>query len=258
MQIIIPMSGEGSRFKAAGYDILKPLIPVHEKPILQWVVEMFPGEHTFIFACREEHVEKFNLKEYIPSFCPGAKIFIIKNHQKLGPVYAAMQAEALVNDDEPILLSYCDYFMKWDFNHFLQEVNQSQEDGNVICYTGFHPHLLPEKNLYAGCRVNGEMELEEIKEKFSFEPDKSKGFHSVGAYYFKSGGLMKKYFNKAMEVNLSLNGEFYASLVYQLLVEDERKVKVYDKVPHFCQWGTPEDLEEYLYWSDIFLKHKYA
>ena len=69
---------------------------------------------------------------------------------------------------------------------------------------------------------------------------------------------MKQYFNKAMEVNLSLNGEFYASLVYQLLIEDGLKVKVYDKVPTFCQWGTPEDLEEYLYWSDIFLKSNYA
>lgn len=258
MQIIIPMSGEGSRFKAAGYDILKPLIPVHGKPILEYVVDMFPGDHKFIFACREDHAEKYNLKEYIPAFCPNSKIVTIKNHLKLGPVWAAMQAKDAVNDDEPIVLSYCDYFMQWDFDNFIQEVNQSHEDGNVICYTGFHPHLLPEKNVYAGCRVNGQMELEEIKEKFSFEIDKSKGFHSVGAYYFKSGRLMKQYFQKAMDVGLSLNGEFYASLVYQLLIEDELKVKVYDKVPTFCQWGTPEDLEEYLYWSDIFLKHHYA
>ena len=37
------------------------------------------------------------------------------------------------------------------------------------------------------------MELLEIKEKFSFENDKSKAFHSGGNYYFKSGELLKTF-----------------------------------------------------------------
>jgi len=28
------------------------------------------------------------------------------------------------------------------------------------------------------------------------------------------------------------------------------KVGIYDKIEHFCQWGTPEDLEEYSFWID--------
>ena len=251
------MTGEGSRFKAAGYEILKPLIPVHGKPILQYVVEMFPGDHSFIFVCREDHEEQYHLKDFIKSLNIDSKVVLIKGH-KLGPVYAALQAEDYIKDEEPILLSYCDYFMDWDFNDFIKTVESNGEDGNVICYTGFHPHLLHPKNLYASCRVNESLDLLEIKEKFSFEEDKTKGSHSVGAYYFKSGSLMKNYFKKAVERNLSLNGEYYASLVYQLLIEDNLKVKVYDQVSHFCQWGTPEDLEEYLYWSEIFLNHKYA
>ncbi|WP_462267335.1 glycosyltransferase family 2 protein [Mucilaginibacter sp.] len=257
MQIIIPMTGEGSRFKAAGYDRLKPMIYVHGKTILEHVVSMFPGDHSFIFVCREDHVEQYDLNNFIPSFCPNATIVSIQPH-KLGPVYAALQAKDAVKDDEPIILSYCDYFMAWDFNDFISEVNKYNEDGNVICYSGFHPHLLPAKNLYAGCQVDGEKRLLEIKEKFSFEEDKSKGFHSVGAYYFKSGSLMKHYFEKTVERNVALNGEYYASLVYNLLLEDKLNVGVYDMVPTFCQWGTPEDLEEYLYWADIFLKNHYA
>ena len=58
-----------------------------------------------------------------------------------------------------------------------------------------------------------------------------------------------------MDEKISLNGEYYASLVYNLLVKDKLKVFVYDKVPHFLQWGTPEDLEEYKYWVEIF--HNY-
>ena len=34
MQIVIPMSGFGERFRRAGYDIPKPLIEVQDKPIM--------------------------------------------------------------------------------------------------------------------------------------------------------------------------------------------------------------------------------
>ena len=39
MQIIIPMSGLGSRFQAAGYTEPKPLIKVDGKPIIEHVVK---------------------------------------------------------------------------------------------------------------------------------------------------------------------------------------------------------------------------
>ncbi len=51
MQIIIPMSGFGERFRKAGYKIPKPLIEVDGKPIIQYIVEMFSKEDDFIFVC---------------------------------------------------------------------------------------------------------------------------------------------------------------------------------------------------------------
>ena len=233
-----------------------PLIPFNGKPISEYVGDMFLGEHEFIFVCREDHALQYDLHTYLPSLCKKASVVTIKPH-KLGPVYAALQAKDYINPETPILLSYCDYFMKWDFNHFIDEVHMRNDDGNVICYTGFHPHLLHAKNVYAGCRVDASNNLLEIREKYTFEPNKVEGYHSAGAYYFKSGALMLDYFNKSIAVNNALNGEFYASMVYNLLLADKLKVGVYDQVSHFCQWGTPEDLEEFLYWTDIFVKHNY-
>ncbi|HXH18935.1 MAG TPA: glycosyltransferase family 2 protein [Chitinophagales bacterium] len=250
------MSGEGARFKAAGYTLPKPLIPVDGKPMLEWVVKMFPGENDFLFICRDEHMQQFGLESFIRTICPHAAVVPIKPH-KLGPVYAVLCAKNLVAKEQPVLLSYCDYFMNWDFFDFFHTVRKSGEDGNVICYTGFHPHLLHPQNLYAGCKVDERMRLTEIREKFSYEEDKKKGFHSSGAYYFKTGNLMLQYFKEAMKEDLSWNGEFYVSMVYNLLVRDKLNVGVYSRVSHFCQWGTPEDLREYIYWSEIFTKHNY-
>ena len=59
MQIIIPMTGYGSRFVAAGYKDLKPFIKVANKPIIQWIVEgIYPEEENIVFICRKEHLDR--------------------------------------------------------------------------------------------------------------------------------------------------------------------------------------------------------
>ena len=56
MQIIIPMSGSGERFKRAGYQLPKPLIEVEGKPIIAHVIDLFPGEKDFLFICDAEQL----------------------------------------------------------------------------------------------------------------------------------------------------------------------------------------------------------
>jgi len=56
MQIIIPMSGFGERFRRAGYTVPKPLIEIDGKPVIAHVIDMFPGEQDFIFICNQDHL----------------------------------------------------------------------------------------------------------------------------------------------------------------------------------------------------------
>jgi NDP-sugar pyrophosphorylase family protein len=92
MQIVIPMSGFGERFRAAGYTIPKPLIEVEGKPIIQHVVEMFSNEDDFIFICNEDHLlnPEYKMKAILQDIALNSSIVSIKPH-KLGPVYAVMQ-----------------------------------------------------------------------------------------------------------------------------------------------------------------------
>jgi NDP-sugar pyrophosphorylase family protein len=250
MKIIIPMSGLGKRFQDAGYKDIKPLIKVHGKPIIEWVVNMFPGDHEFIFICREEHLKTTLLEQELKRIKPEGIIVPVEGH-KYGPVYAVSKVFDLIKDEEEVITNYCDFLQDWDFNDFQQTVKAGAYDGAIPCYTGFHPHLLHPENLYASCLKDEHNKLMEIKEKFSFEKDKTKAFHSGGTYYFAKGAFVKKYFQQLMDEDINLNGEYYISLVYNLLVKDGLNVLVYDRVPHFCQWGTPSDLEEYNNWMRI-------
>ena len=67
---------------------------------------------------------------------------------------------------------------------------------------------------------------------------------------------MKKYFQQLMDEKQDLNGEYYISMVYNLLVRDGLDVLVYDDVKYFCQWGTPKDLKEYETWMEIIGHYK--
>ena len=255
MQIVIPMTGLGSRFKDAGYKSLKPLIMVEGKPIIEHVVNLYPNETNFLFIVRDEHIETTAIIPTLKKICPIGQIKVINGH-KLGPVYAVTKVYDFILDDQPVIINYCDFFMNWDYPNFKLFVESTKCEGAIPCYTGFHPHLLHEKNLYASCRVNENMELLEIKEKFSFENNKLNAYHSAGNYYFKSGKILKRYCDKLILNKESLNHEYYASLVYNNMCKDGLKTLVYDKINHFCQWGTPFDLEEYNYWSDMFNKNK--
>lgn len=251
MKIIIPMSGQGTRFVRASHTDPKPLIKVHGKPIVEHVVNLFPGEDDFVFICRKEHLETTDMRSILLSLKPKASIVEIEG-SKLGPVYAVAQAFDHISDAEPVIVNYCDFFMDWDYADFKKTVGESGCDGSVVAYKGFHPHLLHEKNVYASMRVDGHNMMQEIREKYSFTPEKIHSPQSAGTYYFKRGEYVKKYFNELMEKEISFGGEYYVSLVYNLLRQDGLRVFVYDKVPHFLQWGTPEDLKEYQYWSEIF------
>ena len=91
----------------------------------------------------------------------------------------------------------------------------------------------------------------EIKEKEPFTNNRMQEYASNGTYYFKKGSYVKKYFKELINRDINLKGEYYVSLIYNLLVEDGLKVSIYN-IQHMLQWGTPQDVEEYNTWSKYF------
>ncbi len=262
MNVIIPMTGYGSRFVAAGYRELKPFIRIMDRPIIEWIVTgMYPADVNFVFVCRGEHLQKDpSMRERLLKLAPGATVVSIEDWVKKGPVYDVLRAYEMlcgqengaIDPEDGFIINYCDFYMTWDYTAFAKEAKRRNCDGAVPCYTGFHPNLLPEKNYYASCLTDAEDNLIEIREKYSFERDKMKAKHSPGVYYFRNGAVMEKYCRMlTTHEECAINGEFYASLPYNFMVRDGLKVWVPTNVSYFCQWGTPEDMREFVYWTDL-------
>ena len=242
------MSGKGQRFINAGYKDVKPLIEVNGLPIIEHVVNMFPGEEDFIFICNSEHLQTTNMRSILNRIAPKGKVVEIPPHKK-GPVYAVQQVQELINDDEEVIVNYCDFACYWDYKDFLSHTRNRNADSAIPAYKGFHPHMLGTTN-YAFMRDDKQWMLE-IKEKEPFTDNRMEEYASSGTYYFKKGADVKKYFEQLIDEDINLSGEFYVSLVYNLLLKDKLTVSIYE-IQHMLQWGTPQDVEEYNGFSDYF------
>ena len=248
MKIIIPMSGFGERFIKAGYNVPKPLIEIEGKRIIEYVIDMFPGEKDIHFICNSTHLAQTNMAEVIENYCKTGTIHSIPPH-KLGPVYAVSQIFDVINDQEEVIVNYCDFTCYWDYQHFKNWVRNTNSDGCIPAYKGFHPHSLGKTNYAYMKHIDNWMLA--IQEKKPYTDTKMNEYASSGTYYFKNGKLLKESFTALVSKQKSVNNEYYCSLAFQELVERGFNVSIYE-IEYFMQWGTPEDVAEYKKWSDTF------
>ena len=245
------MSGISSRFTTAGYKIPKYLIEVDGKTIIEHIINLYPKNSEFIFIINDKHKNETDIVEVLDKLVTNKKIVTILSHKK-GPVFSVSEFGHLIDDDEQVIVNYCDFSMYWNYYDFEEFVNKTDCDGCVVCYTGFHPHMLGGDN-YAFCKTDENNKILEIREKQPFTDNKMSEFASTGTYYFKKGIYVKKYFKQLMDEKIDINGEYYVSLVYNLLICDGLINSVYE-VSHMLQWGTPFDLNVYNSWSNYYHK----
>lgn len=244
------MSGFGERFRRAGYAVPKPLIQIEGKPLIAHVVDMFPGEANFIFICAQSHLDEpaYGMEEILQEICPTGRIVGIATH-RLGPVHAVRQIEHMLDSEAPVLVSYCDFTCYWDWLHFKQFVHTAACDGAIPAYRGFHPHSLGTTR-YAYVREAQGWVLD-VQEKQPYTNNPMREFASSGAYYFATARIMSDALRAVVQQDLNVGGEFYVSLAYKSMLAQNRPIAIYD-LQHFMQWGTPEDVADYNYWSNAF------
>lgn len=250
MQIVIPMSGFGERFRRAGYTVPKPLIEIEGKPVIAHVIDMFAGESDFLFICNSEHLANadYRMEEILRQYCPTGRVVGIPPH-KLGPIHAVRQVESMIDPERPVVVNYCDFTCYWDWSHFKHYVATCKCDGAIPAYKGFHPHTLGKTN-YAYMKEAGGW-MQDIQEKQPYTDNRMEEYASSGTYYFGSGRVMSEAFRETMEQSINVNGEYYVSLAYKPLLKEKRAIAVYP-LQHFMQWGTPQDVAEYNGWSATF------
>src|SRR5688572_14453615 len=112
LNLLIPMAGQGKRFRRAGYDTYKPFLPIFGKPMVQWVLDAFPASVTKRVLADPTLLTSEQLA-YLQQQ-PGVVIHCIPSHS-LGPAYTIHSARAELPLDEAFFIAYADIFWSWDW-----------------------------------------------------------------------------------------------------------------------------------------------
>jgi len=241
---IVILSGHSNRFLESGYTV-KPLIELNDsKLIIEKAVEsIYEGEldySDYIFIVKKSDLENFSIDKVLEKRFNECRICSIDDHF-LGPVYSVLQIFDEIPNNEEVIICYCDLFIKWDFSEFITFARVQNCDGLIASHNNWHPHRI-HNSYFAYMSVDDNSNVIEIREKEHFTDNPLKEFASSGIYFFRTGSILKKYFNELIEKNIRVNNEFYVTLPFNLMICDGLTVKHFESKNYFCL-GTPRDVE---------------
>lgn len=236
INIVIPMAGRGSRFANAGYKMPKPLIDVKGHYMIEWVVRNLTPScaHRFIFLCLQEHIDTFNLSEYLNKIAPGC-IIVPVNEVTEGAACTVLLAKNHIDNEDELMIANSDQYVDCNIDKYMKQ--QGNNDGLIM--TMF---ATDDKWSYIAFDKNKYVTIVKEKEVISNEA-------TVGIYNFRHGSDYVKYANKMIDMGLRVKGEFYVAPVYNLLIEDKKKIRFMNigSVGNgMYGLGVPEDLEKFL------------
>jgi len=233
LNVLIPMAGAGSRFQQAGYTFPKPMIQVHDKPMIQVVVDNLGLEANYHFVVQKEHREKYNLDTFLNLITPGSAKVIEVDGITEGAACTALLAKEFIDNDNPLFFANSDQFVEWNPVEFMYNMQETNADGGIVTFKATHPK-------WSFAKVNDDGLVTEVAEKNPISDNAT-----VGYYYWKYGSDFVKYAEQMIEKDIRVNNEFYVCPVFNQAIEDNKQIRVYD-VKGMWGLGTPEDLEYYI------------
>ena len=233
VNILIPMSGAGSRFTKEGYKKPKPLIDVNGFPMIKMVVDNINVDATFTFIVQSKHKEDYMLDIILPLIAPGCNIVETASLTR-GAAESCLLAKEYINNDNHLFIINSDQYIEWNSSDFFYNAVSNNYDGMILTFK--EPSLDPKWSYVK--EENGF--IVEAKEKEAISD-----IATVGGYYFNKGSEFVSAAEEMIANNETVNGEFYVCPVYNLLINQGKKIKSYN-IDEFYGTGTPEDLNKFL------------
>ena len=238
--IVIPMAGEGKRFKDDGILEPKYMIKVKEKTLFEWSVDSLPVNISkkIIFVCLEEHEKKFNVSEFIKKIMnqkyPNSKYEVIYVKQTTGgQVETVLHTKHLIRPESLLIIYNIDtYFVSTRLKTKILTLKNKNIDGLLGCFKS------NDKNL-SFIKLNEKGFVEEVKEK-----EKISDYASTGLYIFTRAKQFFEAGENMIENKNKVKNEYYVSEIYNMLLKSNAKFEI-DLVDEFSPLGTPDDLKKF-------------
>lgn len=240
LHIIMPMAGEGSRFRNEGWETPKPLIKLHGKELFLRAIssvsnDCIPMKYSFIV--RQEHINRYGIDKEIKSILPSANIFSVLKTTR-GAVETCLMAQKAIAPNDAILVMDCDLeFHSQEFlSNIISILSKPVEDVNGGILVSFDSNQ--PRYSYAKTDMHGQVLRTAEKEVISNNA-------LCGAYFFSNAASFF-YAAQCLMTDINFNKpEYYVSLLYNYLIKRGDHVGL-TKIEKYYSYGSPEELKQYL------------
>jgi len=238
--IIIPMAGEGKRFKDSGVSEPKFMIKVKNKTLFEWSIESLPINISkkIIFICLEEHEKKFNVSNFIKNImnrkypnCNYEQLYL--KHVTRGQVETALSAKHLIKSDDILIIYNIDtHFVSTRLESKNLTLKNRNVDGLLGCFESDDENL-------SFIQLNEKEYVKQVEEK-----EKISNYASTGLYIFTDAKYFFETGEEMINKEIKVKNEFYVSKIYNMLLKSGKKFEV-DIAEEFTTLGTPNDVKKF-------------
>ena len=233
MIIIIPIGGNGLRFKKNNYSYPKALIEVNDNPILFHLLDNLNLQKIdCIYITYNKVYKNYDFEDLISEKYTNYNFkFMCLIEDTKGTAETVYLTLKDIKIDQSVLCLDCDNF----YTHNI--INQWNGNNSVFVFKDSS-----KKPNYSYCIAEENM-LKNIIEK-----EKISDLACTGAYGFNSSDVLKKWCKYIIDNNIKSKEEFYMSTVIKHMLTKNINFNIKEVLnKDYFTLGTPEKLEEYKY-----------
>lgn len=250
MKCLIPMAGEGLRFKNQGYRRPKPLLPVRGVPMVVQAIQHLPLAREYVLICRYSHLTDYNLDKELKPYVPEALILTLGRITD-SQLDTILEAKHHLETDESILVAPSDGAVIMDYGAFDKLIADESVDMVVIGFKG-NPVAIMDSLRYSWLRVTpNSYDLTGITNREPISQQVADDYACSGVFWFRSGQLL-------LDILASLPDRPPLDFGLEECVNQGialGKKAVLFPADYFVSWGTPADMIRFEYWEQFF-KHQ--
>ena len=239
MNIIIPLGGKGERFSKNGFITPKPLIPILDKTMIEYVLDNIQFlQEDRVYIIYNETLDQYNFTPFLQKKYKNIEFIKIQDTkgavETLSIGIGKIINQTFYNKIRKTILLDCDTYYTEDILPIFRNSTH-----NMIFYTkNSDPNpiysyiTLTEKDDY----------IIDIKEK-----EKISDNANTGAYAFLDILELYHYCNYILDNNITFKGEPYTSCVISQMIKDRNTFVGFElDVSTVISLGTPSAIQEYL------------
>ena len=257
LHIIMPMAGEGSRFKEAGYTVPKPLInfegiELYRRSLSSLNIKDYNVDDwlkiKYTFIVRKEFVDDYNIDKEIKQYYPEANIITVEKTTR-GALETIMLAEKYMEDDECIISMDCD--IQFSSIGYIEKLFHKLRLAScripmVLTFYSNNP-------IYSFVKVIGNVGM------FVAEKTPVSNYAIGGCYYLGEAKYLKQaaqqYISDFESGKIKIKELYLSEVINYIINILDTCIDVYDMnlhYDHYWSFGTPYDLENYNYDRNIW------